>query len=60
MFTHPSYSSYIMPFTAWDTAAVSKMGPTIVVDLLKLRVQRQNPPVRPVPPRANRVRDKAT
>jgi hypothetical protein len=38
MFTCPSYSSHIMPSTAQDTTIVSKMGPTIAVGLLKLKV----------------------
>jgi hypothetical protein len=60
LFACPSYSSHTMPSIVRDTTTVSKMGHTIVVGLLKLRVLRQNPPVRSIPPRANRVRDKAT
>jgi hypothetical protein len=51
---------HIMPSTAWDIATISKMGPIIVVGLLKLRVQRQNPPVGSVPHRANTTSDKVT
>jgi hypothetical protein len=32
----------------------------IAMGLLELRVPRQNPPTKSVPPRANRVRDKMT
>jgi hypothetical protein len=52
--------SHITPSTAQDMGTVSKMGPMIVVGLLKLRIQRQNPPVGSAPPSANRVRDKVT
>jgi hypothetical protein len=37
-----------------------KMGPTIVMGMPKVRVWRQNPPVRSVPPRSNRARDNVT
>jgi hypothetical protein len=53
-------SSHIVPSTAWGMTTISKMGPTIVVDLLKLRVLRGNPIVGLAPPRANRARDKST
>jgi hypothetical protein len=60
MFTCLSDSSHITPATtAWNTMTISKMGPTIVVGLPKLTVPRPNPPVGSVPPKANRVRDKA-
>jgi hypothetical protein len=48
------------PSTTRDTTTISKMGLTIVVGLLKLKVRRQNHPVGSAPPRANRARDKAT
>jgi hypothetical protein len=60
MFTRLPNSSHDVPATAWDEAIISKMGPTIAVGLLQLRVLRQNLPARLVPPRANRARDKAT
>jgi hypothetical protein len=60
MFTRLPDSLHVMPSTSWDTAIVSKMGPTIVVGLPKLRVLRKNLPTRSVPPRANRARDKVT
>jgi hypothetical protein len=37
-----------------------QIGPMIVVDLLEFRVLRQNPSTMSEPPRANKVRDKAT
>jgi hypothetical protein len=46
--------------TAWDMVNVSQMGLMIVVGLPKLRVLRQNLPVRSAPPRANKVREKET
>jgi hypothetical protein len=49
-----------MPSIMKDMATVSKTGHTIIVGLPKLRVIRQNPPVRSAPPRANRARDIAT
>jgi hypothetical protein len=61
MFTHLPYSLHIMPdVITRDMATISKMSPTIVLGLAKLRVPRQNPSVGSVPPRANRGRDKAT
>jgi hypothetical protein len=53
-------SSHIGPSTTWDMATICKIGLMIVVGLPKLMVQRQNPLVKSTPPRANRVRDKAT
>jgi hypothetical protein len=41
--------------TEWDKATVSKMGSTIGVSLLELRVLRQNPSAGSALPRANRV-----
>jgi hypothetical protein len=38
MFTRPSYSSHTMTSTLRDMVAVSKMGHTIAVGLLMLRV----------------------
>jgi hypothetical protein len=46
--------------TTRDMITVSKMGPTIVVGLPKLRVPRQHLPVGSMPPRANKARDKVT
>jgi hypothetical protein len=53
-------SSHIMPSLTRYMETVSKMGPMIAMDLLELRVPRQNPPVGSTPPRAHRMRDKAT
>jgi hypothetical protein len=56
----PPDSSHIALATiACDTTTVSKMAPTIVMGLPKLRVPWQNPPVVSAPPRANTVMDKA-
>jgi hypothetical protein len=60
MLRHLPSSSHIVPSLAWDTAIVPKLGPTIAVGLLELRVPRQNPLVGLAPPRANRARDKET
>jgi hypothetical protein len=60
MFTHLPVSSHVMPVTSRDAATISKMGPTIIVGLLKLRVLRQNLSARLAPPRANRARSKVT
>jgi hypothetical protein len=60
MLTHLPYSSHIMHYTTLDMATISKMGPTIAVGLLKLRVRRQNPPVGSAQPRVDRMKDKAT
>jgi hypothetical protein len=57
-FTCIPYSSHITPSIAQDMTIVSKIGPMIVVGLLKLRVRRKNPLVELAPPRANRERDK--
>jgi hypothetical protein len=55
------YSSHIIPvMTAQDMTIASQMGQMIADGLAKLRVLRQNPPIGSAPPRANRVRDKAT
>jgi hypothetical protein len=53
-------SSHIMPSLTRYMETVSKMGPMIAMDLLELRVPRQNPPVGSEPSRANRVRYKVT
>jgi hypothetical protein len=61
MFTRLPYSSYIASATiARDMAIVSQIGPTIAEGPAKLMVLRQNSLVRSVPPKENRVRDKAT
>jgi hypothetical protein len=44
----------------WDMETISKIGPTIDVGLLELKVPRQNLPVGSAPPGANRMRDKVT
>jgi hypothetical protein len=55
------HTSHIMPaMIARDTANVSKTGPTIVVNLPKPKVPRQNLPVESALPKANRAREKAT
>jgi hypothetical protein len=46
--------------TTQDMATVCKVGPTIAMGLLELRVPRQNPPARSASHRANIARDKAT
>jgi hypothetical protein len=56
----PPYSSHITPSTAQHVANASKMGLTIAMCLLKLRVRRQNLLDGPASPRANRAKDKAT
>jgi hypothetical protein len=60
MFTRPSCSSHTMPSTPRDTATVSKMGYTIVIDLPMLRVRRQNPSIGSELSRTHRVRDEMT
>jgi hypothetical protein len=60
MFTRPSYSSHTTPSTPRNTTTVSKMGHTIVVGLLMLRVRRRNPPVKSELLIAIRVRGEAT
>jgi hypothetical protein len=59
-FTRPSYSSHTTSSIVRDRSTVSKMGPTIAMGLLKLRVLRKTPLVGTAPPRVNRARDKAT
>jgi hypothetical protein len=49
-----------MPTTSWDITTVFKMGPTIVMGLQQLRVQRLNLPAKSALPRVNKVRDEAT
>jgi hypothetical protein len=61
MFTRLPDSSHVVPAkTAQDMTTIYQTGPMIVVSLPKLKILRQNPPVGSAPPRANKVRDKAT
>jgi hypothetical protein len=54
MFTRLLDSLHIAPILiAWDTTTISKMGPTIAVVLLKLKVPRLNLLVGLAPHRAN-------
>jgi hypothetical protein len=60
MFTRLSNTLHDVPTESWDTVNVSKMGPTIVVGPIQLKVRRQNSLVESEPPQANRARDEAT
>jgi hypothetical protein len=56
----PPRSSHITPSTSRDMETVSKMGRTITVGLLMLRVRRRNLPVGSEPPRVSSARDEVT
>jgi hypothetical protein len=59
MFICHSNSLRGMPTTSWNAVNISKMA-MIAEGPMKLGVQRQNPPIGSVLPRANRARDKET
>jgi hypothetical protein len=58
--THLPDFPHVVPFTSRDMTTVSKMDPTIVVGMPRLRFPRQNPLVGSVLSKANKGRDKVT